>query len=96
MGRPKASLRKTPKVTNPNALRYPTLRAINWHLWLNNGELRVMKESTESGCKRRYGVFWNRFKEEQEVPDVGPFTREIMILWAHRNLDIQDPTLEFS
>lgn len=89
MGRTRPEKRKQPSINSRGGLRYPTLRAINWHLWLNNGELRLMTESKVGGVKRRYGVFYNRFNEEQELPDVGPYTREEMILWAHSNLDIK-------
>ena len=83
------------KRTPPNrrscksSYRFPTLRSINWHLWLNNGELRVMTDSKAEGCVPRYGVFFNRFIE-QDTPDVGPMTRLDMLLWAHNNLDVED------
>ena len=65
---------KTPHINSRGSYRFSTLRAINWHLWLNNGELRVMTESKAEGCVPRYGVFFNRFIE-QDIPDVGPLTR---------------------
>lgn len=80
--------RKPPHINSRGSYRFPTLRAINWHLWLNNGELRVMTESKADGCVPRYGVFFNRFIE-QDIPDVGPLTRPDMMLWAHNNLGIE-------
>ena len=48
-----------------------------------------MVESKAEGCVPRYGVFFNRFID-QDIPDVGPLTRGDMLLWAHNNLDVQD------
>ncbi len=92
MGRTRPEKRKQPSINSRGGLRFPTLRAINWHLWLNNGELRVMADSKAEGCVPRYGVFLNRFAD-QDIPDVGPMTRPDMLLWAHNNLDIQGKTV---
>ena len=89
MGRTRPEKRKQPSINSRGGLRFDTLRAISWHLWLNNGELRVLTESKAEGLVRRYGVFYNRFAD-QERPDVGPMCRGDMLLWAHNNLDVRE------